>query len=160
MFINKLQQVLGFAEKWLAGISLGLLVILTVIQAIARNGFNTGFSDLEILSRHLVLFIMFSGAALVTTDRRHIKIDILKHLLPSACKRILAVIIYLISASICFLLAWYAAHFWIEEWHYASGPEQWPLFLALIIPLGFLSIGTHFLLMIFAPVTTSDTANH
>ena len=44
-------------EKWIASLSLLLLLVFTLVQIIARNFFDTGFPVLDIISRHLILFI-------------------------------------------------------------------------------------------------------
>lgn len=159
MFISKLHRAITLVEIWLAGLSLVLLVLITVLQTIARNGFNIGFNDLEILSRHLVLFIMFLGAALVTDDGRHIKIDILEHLLSPASARLLSISLALVTALICFFLAWYGGRFWLEEWQYREAGQTWVVYLAGIIPLGFFLIGLQFLLNVFSPGDNDLPAN-
>ncbi len=75
--IFKIKHGLITFEKIIAASSLLLLLVLAVIQIIARNFFDTGFSHMEVLTRHLILFIIFMGAALVSEQNRHIKIDIL-----------------------------------------------------------------------------------
>ena len=53
----KLKQLLIMAEKVIAASSLLLLLIFAVIQVVARNIFDTGFPELDVISRHLVLFL-------------------------------------------------------------------------------------------------------
>ena len=144
----KLKHGLIAVEKLLAGSSLLLLLLLTLSQIIARNFFDTGFPQLEVISRHLVLFITFMGAALVSEQNNHIKIDILSTFLNSEQKEKLARPLLAISASICAIFAYHSIRFWIDEWHYAPANEQISVFMALIIPAGFIILSLHFFLII------------
>ena len=74
-FIQQLRIRLIFIEKLLAGSSLLLLLGLSLAQVLLRNIFEFGFSDMDVISRHLVLFITFMGAALASEGNQHIKID-------------------------------------------------------------------------------------
>ncbi len=145
--IFKLKHALINIEKFTAASSLLLLLLITVTQIIARNFFDTGFSQLEIISRHLVLFITFMGAALVSEQSNHIKIDILSAFLNNRQKEKLVRPLLILSSTLCALFAWYASLFWMDEWNYASDYEMWSVYLALILPIGFIILSLHFLLL-------------
>lgn len=146
-FALKLKQLLIAVEKFLAASSLLLLLSFAVIQVVARNFFDTGFPDLDIISRHLVLFIIFAGAALISEHNKHIKIDIVAVFLnPQQQQKLIRPLLFL-SALVCSVFTWYAIQFWRDEWTYAPANEQWSLYLALIIPLGFFMLGLHLLLL-------------
>jgi len=113
--IYKLKHTLIVIEKFTAASSLLLLLLFTITQIIARNFFDTGFSQLEIISRHLVLFVTFMGAALVSEQSNHIKIDILSAFLNSRQKEKLVRPLLILSSIICGFLAWYSTSFWIDE---------------------------------------------
>lgn len=146
-FALKLKQLLIAVEKFLAASSLLLLLIFAVVQVVARNFFDTGFPELDIISRHLVLFIIFAGAALISEHNKHIKIDIVAVFLnPQQQQKLIRPLLFL-SALVCAVFTWYAIRFWRDEWTYAPANEQWSLYLALIIPLGFFMLGLHLLLL-------------
>ena len=134
-------------ERWIASLSLALLLLFTLIQMVARNFFETGFPALDIISRHLVLFITFMGAALISEQNNHIKIDVLAALLSSVQKARLTRPLLLISAIISACFSWYSAQFWLDEWHYAADHEKWTALLALILPFGFAVLCLHLLLL-------------
>jgi len=146
-FIFKLKHGLITLEKVVAAGSLFLLLAFTLTQIIARNFFDTGFADLEAISRHLVLFIAFSGAALVTEQNNHIKIDILSAFLSSRQKEILVRPLLIISSIVCGIFSWYASRFWLDELNYAPAYELWIVYMALILPIGFFVLSLHFLLL-------------
>ena len=147
--LNRLDAWLARLEEWAAALSLGLLLLLTVLQIVARNLFNTGFLQTESLSRYLVLYVMLLGAALATRRRAHIRLDIAGVFAP-ALVRILARPLALLAAAICSVLAWTALRFWREEWLHGQG--QWQELLGLILPAGFVLVAVHFLVQAVAGV--------
>ncbi len=136
-----------YIEKLLAGCSLLLLLILILAQIILRNFFELGFAEFDVISRHLVLFITFMGAALVSEGNQHIKIDCINAILAPSIKHRLTRPLLLISSIVCAVLFWYALQFWLDELLYAPPNEQLALYLALIIPTGFFTLFLHFLLL-------------
>lgn len=145
--IKQFSHYLVVLEKMLVAASLLLLLAFTLIQVIARNFFDTGFPDLDIISRHLVLYIAFLGAALITEDQKHIKIDFLVHFFTDKQKQMLLRPLSVMAAMICITFAWHAARFWLDEWHYASEQERWIAIMAIILPVGFALIALHFVLL-------------
>lgn len=136
-------------EKFLASTSLIILLLLIFIQLIARNIFDHGFPLIDIISRHLILFILFMGAALISEQNKHIKIDILPALISSNNKSNLTTSILMLTAFICIIFSWHAADFWLDEFNYAPENERISTYLALVLPFGFLVLGLHFFLLSF-----------
>jgi len=153
----KLKEKLITIEKWAAALSLLLLLILSLSQVILRNIFELGFSDIEVISRHLVLFVTFMGAALACEGSQHIKMDFINSLLRPSFKQKTKKPLLIISAIICGILFWYALQFWLDEKHYAPNNEQLALYLALIIPTGFFTLSLHFSLL---SLTTKSPDNN
>jgi len=143
-------------EKFIAGLSLLLLLILAITQVILRNFFELGFSNLDIISRHLVLFVTFMGAALASENSQHIKIDCINSLLKASLKETLKTPLLIISAIICAGFFWYAIRFWLDEKLYAPDNELLALYLALIIPVGFFILSLHFVLLSLT-INTQDS---
>jgi len=142
-----LKQKLIIIEKYIAGFSLILLLALMLVQIILRNIFDLGFANIDIIARHLVLFITFMGAALASENSQHIKIDFINALLRPKIKNRLIQPLLLISAIITALFFWYALQFWLDEKQYAPDNEQLALYLALILPTGFFILSLHFFLL-------------
>lgn len=141
-----LKRFLIAIEKTLAVVSLFLLLAISLLQIVTRDFFGFGFIHLDIVSRHLVLYLAFMGAALITEDDKHIRIDILRTVIPERYTRWLTTPLLLLAAAICAVFAWHATRFWLDEWHYAAASERWQTLLALILPFGFGVLGLHFLL--------------
>jgi len=143
----RLKRALVLLETVVASTSLLLLLLLALTQIIARNVFETGFPLLEVISRHLVLFVIFFGAGLVTEQGRHIKIDALASVLSLRLRKMLARPLTALAALLCAVLAWYAGLFWLDEWQYAPINERWAAALTIVIPVGFSVLALHFLLV-------------
>ena len=142
-----IRHILIRIEKIIAASSLILLLAFALIQIVARNFFTTGFPALEIISRHLVLFITFMGAALISENNEHIKIDVLAAFLSEKQKQLLARPLLVFSIIVCAFFAWYSIQFWLDEWNYAAEREKWILYFALILPIGFSVLSLHMLLI-------------
>ncbi len=145
--IFKIKHGLIFFEKIIAASSLLLLLVMAMIQIIARNFFEISFSEMDVISRHLILFIIFMGAALVSEQNRHIKIDILTPFLSIEQQEKLIRPLLLLCAFICAVFAWYSVGFWFDEWQYAPANERWSVYLALILPVGFFIMALHLFLL-------------
>lgn len=133
-------------ELFMAGSSLLLLLALVFGQVLARNFFESGIPHAEILSRYLVLYVTFFGAALGIDGHRHIRIDVIAACLPPAYNRRLAAPLSLVTALLCAALTWAAVRFWYDDWQYVAEHERWTSILALITPFGFSLLSLHFLL--------------
>ena len=154
-----LVSLLIWIEKTVASFSLLLLLIFILIQIVARSLFETGFPYLEVVARHLVLFVTLMGAALVTENDSHIKIDIIPTLLSDQYKKILSLPLLILSSAICAGFAWYSIRFWLDEWTYAPVNEQWSLYLAIILPFGFSILSLHFLLLFLTGFEQKQTVS-
>lgn len=136
------------AEKFIAALSLLVLLILSLSQVILRNFFELGFSEIDTIARHLVLFVTFMGAALASEGNRHIKIDCVSSAIKETTRDKLKRPLQTISSIICAIFFWYALQFWIDEYHYAPDNEQLGLYMATILPVGFLTLSLHFFLLV------------
>ena len=141
------KNVLVSFEKLISAFSLVLILLFTLIQLIARNFFESGFPVLDVISRHLVLFILFMGAALVFESNRHIKIDVLSSFLSTNFKNLLTKPLLLLTSLICFIFSWHAYVFLSDELKYAGTNELLSAYLSIILPAGFVILGFHSLLL-------------
>ena len=145
-FLIQLRDGLVRIETWLAAGSLLLLLCLAVVQILARNLFDTGIADADSLTRYLVLYVTFFGAAVAVERNRHIKIDVCCVMLPTRALRTLYRPMRAIAALVCGVLAAAAIRFWLDEWQFAPQHERWQVGVALVIPLGFMLLTVQFAL--------------
>lgn len=157
--VLKIKSILIQFEKLLGASSLLLLLALSMFQLIARNFFNLGFSHIDVVSKHLILFIIFMGAALVSEQNKHIKIDILSPFLSITQQQALIRPLLFISSAISGIFGWYAVIFWLDELEYAPSNEQWSVYLALILPIGFFILALHLFLLTLTGLDESVERN-
>jgi TRAP-type C4-dicarboxylate transport system permease small subunit len=107
-------------NRWLIGALSAILVVLVLAmilaafgQVIARRFFDRGWSDLNTVLQHAVLWIAFLGAVVATERQKHIKIDILSQMIPVGARRWLLVPVNLSGVALCGLLCWAG---WVYLW--------------------------------------------
>jgi TRAP-type C4-dicarboxylate transport system permease small subunit len=145
-WISALRHGLVRLDGFMAGLSLLLLLGLVLGQVLLRNLLDSGIPNADILSRYLVLYVAFFGAALAIERHRHIRIDIVAAFLTPERQRRIMPLLYLLSAAICAAMTWAAMRFWYDDWQYVAAHERWSSILALITPLGFCLLTLHFLI--------------
>lgn len=147
-FLRALDRLLDRMEYGLLVVFLGAMVLLSFLQVVLRNVFGGGLVWADTVVRHLVLWAGFVGAALATSDGRHINIDAVTKFFPANTKRFVHFFTSAFAAAVCWYLAQAAWVFVLEE--RINGGElvlSVPTWVALlIIPLGYLLIAFHFLI--------------
>jgi C4-dicarboxylate transporter, DctQ subunit len=102
--LKTIDLALNKAEGALLILMLSTMVIVAFGQVMLRNIFHTGILGADILLRHLVLWIGFLGAAIATSEERHINIDALRRFLPPRIRSVVDVLTDLFAAVVCFFL--------------------------------------------------------
>jgi TRAP-type C4-dicarboxylate transport system permease small subunit len=144
--LRQLRDGLIQIETWLAAASLLLLLCLAVVQILARNLFDTGIAQADSLTRYLVLYVTFFGAAVAVERDRHIKIDVCCVMLPTTALHTLYRPMRAIAALVCGVLAAAAVRFWLDAWQFSPPHERWQVLAALVIPVGFALLTLQFAL--------------
>ena len=142
---EQIERVLLRVESLIAGVSLAVILLLSLIEIGARNFLHTGIPNASILIQYLVLWFSFFGAVLAVQGR-HIKIDIATLLISETRRKKLERPIYFFSALVCAMLFWAAARFWESEWLAASREDRWVAAMAIIFPVCFGLLSLHFTL--------------
>jgi TRAP-type C4-dicarboxylate transport system permease small subunit len=145
-WITGMRHALVRMETFMAGAALLLLLALVFGQVLARNFFETGIPNAEILSRYMVLYVAFFGAVLAIERHKHIRIDVVAACMSPERIKTLRAPLYLISSILCGIMTWAAIRFWYDDWQYVAEHERWSSVLALITPFGFFLLSLHFLL--------------
>ena len=146
-WLNHARQGLIRLETYIAGTCLLMLLALVSSQVIARNFFSASIPHIDILSRYLVLYVTFLGAALAVESQSHIRIDALAAMLTEQRRPLLRMPLYLLAGCMCTLFTWAAIRFWYDDWQYVAPQDRWTSVLALIIPIGFSLLALQFILV-------------
>ena len=152
--LNRLDSILTRVEGWLVIALLSVMVVLSFLQVILRNVFSESLLWGDILLRHLVLWIGFLGAALATSNNRHINIDALTRFLSPKLKLAASIVTNIFAVVVCTVLFNASLTFLSNEISdgstvYGSIPSTYS---EIIIPIGFGLIVIHFLIRIASTI--------
>ena len=173
--ITKLDQALAKAEEILLALLLVSMVVLAALQVLLRNIWDTGIDWADISVQNVTVIVGLLGAAVATSEGRHLNIDILSRVLKGKAKIILKIVIGTFCLGICILLTqggwgtfranytpwlenipegWTATHNLKEQFFEGTIP-QW--LSQIFLPFGFGLIGLHFLLRLIRDIGTLIT---
>jgi TRAP-type C4-dicarboxylate transport system permease small subunit len=148
--VQRLERFGQYAENAALVIMLGGMVVLAVLQIVLRELFSTGFLWADELVKLTVLWLAMVGSIAATRDNRHIRIDVLSHLLSPALVAVTRMIVDLFAAAVCGAIAW-------QAWRYLGLEIEFedtvlidtPAWIAhVILPLAFALISYRFLVLV------------
>lgn len=143
---NSLFSILARIEESVLGLFLVIMILLACVQILLRIMFSSGLPWADPVLRYLVLWSGLLGAAMATSQGKHIALDMISFLVPESLQAWLRIITNLFSAIVAALLTWAASLFIRNEMEF--GNTQ--LLLApswvwnLIFPMAFALITVRF----------------
>lgn len=147
-FMHRLDRLLAGLERAVIVVLLCGLLLLGLLQIILRNMFAGGLFWADEVLRHLVLWLGFLGASLATHEQRHLRMDVLTRWMPEAGQPWLTLLLNLVAASGCAILAqaaWTFVRFERESGAVLSvGLAVW--IVQSIVPFGFTLMALRFAL--------------
>ena len=147
-FMHRLDRLLAGLERAAIVVLLCSLLGLGLLHIILRNVFAGGLFWADEVLRHLVLWLGFLGASLATHEQHHLRMDVLGRWLPEGAQSWLALLLNLVAASGCAILAqaaWSFVQFERESSAVLSvGLAVW--MVQSIVPLGFTLMALRFAL--------------
>lgn len=153
----RIDAFLGKVEKMLIVAILTGMVLLAFLQVLLRNLWGLGLPWLDILLRHVVLWLGIVGASLATRMKRHIRIDVLHRQFPLRPQRIVERGVLLFAAAVSMLLGLGAVDLVWQEWAAGSvafgSVPTWVL--QLVLPVGFAILTFRFVVQVFVTGPTS-----
>jgi TRAP-type C4-dicarboxylate transport system permease small subunit len=149
--LKAIDKALTRAEEFILILLLSVMVGMAFLQVALRNLFSSGIPWGDILLRHILLWLGFLGAAIATSENRHINIDALRRFFTPRVRSAVEVVTDLFATVICYLLAGAAWRFvqaeMGDEQMMFGGIPSW--YAEIIIPVGFGLIALHFLIRAF-----------
>lgn len=150
--LHRIDEFLATLEQTLSVVFLAAMVLLAFLQVLLRNLWGFGLPWVDILLRHMVLWLGIVGASLATRMKRHIRIDVLPRHFPLRLQQIVERGILLFAAVVSILLGLGAVDLVQQEW--ATGSVAFgsvPVWvLQLVLPVGFAVLAFRFVLDVFA----------
>lgn len=146
IILERLERIGRAAEDGALVVLLGAMVILAVSQIVLRQFFDSGIGWADEFIKIIVLWLAMVGSIAAARDNRHIRIDVLSHILPDKLVALTRILVDLFAASVCVIIAW-------QAWRYLQLEIEWqetvlidtPAWTVhMIVPLAFLLIGYRF----------------
>lgn len=145
---NSLFSKIAKVEEGVLSFFLVVMILLTCVQIVLRAFFSTGISWADPFLRYLVLWTGFLGAAMATSQGKHIAMDVISFLAPKSMQTWLQVATNLFSAIVAGFLTWSAYLFIQSEIQFGSNKllniPSWVW--NLIFPIAFVLISLRFLM--------------
>lgn len=142
--LEKLGRV---AEDTALVVLLGSMIIMAVTQIVLRQFFDDSIEWADEFIKIVVLWLAMVGSVAAARDNRHIRIDVLSHVLPDKLVVLSRIVVDLFAAAVCVVIAW-------QAWRYLQIEIEWqetvlgdvPAWIAhAVVPAAFLLIGYRFL---------------
>jgi len=126
------------------------MILLAVVQIVLREVFSTGVAWADELVRLMVLWLAMVGSIAACRDNRHIRIDVLSHLLPDSVVRITRMIVDVFAAAVCAVIAWQAYRYLqleieFEDVVLVNTPAWW---VHMIMPAAFALISYRYVVKV------------
>ncbi len=144
--IQALERYIVKVETLFLVTSLLVMVLLAFLQVFLRNIFSSGFLWADTFLRYLVVWVGFIGAAIASSEEKHISIEVLTKFISPKAKNVVSIVTGLAAAIVCYYL-FSASNQFLD---FGLSPdslvfESIPLkTIFIIIPYGFLLMMFHF----------------
>ncbi len=150
-FFARLDRAGRIAENTLLILVLGGMVAVAFLQIVLREVFSTGVIWANEMVRILVVWLAVVGAVAAARDNRHIRIDLLSHLLPEKLVKAIRILVDLFAAVVSAVVAWYLwRYIQIELELEFTVLDDLPAFpFHVIAPIGFVLLSYRFLVLAF-----------
>jgi len=146
--LARLEAAGRFVESAALVVLLGSMILLSVSQIVLRQLFDGSLVWADELIKIIVLWLAMVGSIAAARDNRHIRIDLLSHVLPTRMVMLARVVVDLFAAVVCGIIAW-------QAWRYLQLEIEFgetvlvskPAWVAhIIVPAAFLIICYRFLI--------------
>ena len=133
-------KLLDKLEAVISSVALWCLVAVCFLQVVMRYCFNQPFSWPEEVMRYLLICSVFIGISSVMKINGHLKVEVIKVLLPRSVVLILEMFSSVVVAAFCMYTIWLGCEMTllIKEIEQTAQSIDFPLWISwLPIPLGF-----------------------
>lgn len=148
-FLGTIDTLIGRIESVFLAAGVLLMALNTVSNVVGRYIFQSSIFFSEELNRILIILITFAGISYAARQGRHIRMSAIFDALPVKPRKVLMIIIALVTAVFMFGLAWYALQYILTQ---ASRGRvlpslQIPVWMILVwVPFGFFMTGLQYAL--------------
>jgi TRAP-type C4-dicarboxylate transport system permease small subunit len=150
--LEKLEQFGKLAENTALVVLLGTMIGVSVFQIINRQLLDGAFSLswADELVKIIVLWLAMVGSIAACRDNKHIRIDLISHILSGPVVAWSKVVVDIFAAAVCAMIGWQAWRLIREEMSWGDTVfADIPLWtLHAIVPLAFVLISYQFLVRV------------
>jgi TRAP-type C4-dicarboxylate transport system permease small subunit len=146
-------------EKFILTYGIIGLAILTIGNVISRRVFNSSWTFTEEVSQFILVILTFMGVSYAIRCGRHIRMSAFYDLISEKWKRIIMMIVSIVTAVILFFLAYHALLFVLEAKKYGRVTPSLMLPFYLVImwaPLGLFLGGVQYILTFIKNVNSDE----
>lgn len=139
----------GRIEAFIISWGIIIMAVNTIANVFARYLFSNSLYFTEELNEFLIIVITFMGLGYITRKGQHIRMSAFYDMLPTKFKRLMMILIALVTAVAMFILAWYAVEYVakIARRGRVTPALQVPLYLTYIwVIFGFALAGIQYVL--------------
>jgi TRAP-type C4-dicarboxylate transport system permease small subunit len=152
--LQRLERAGRLAENLVLLVLLGTMVGVSVFQIVNRQLLGGSFSLAwaDELVKMIVLWLAMVGSIAACRDNKHIRIDLITHILSGTIVSWIKIVVDLFAAGVCAMIAW-------QAWRLIGEERSWgdvifgdvPLWLAhAIVPLAFALVSYRFLVRVLS----------
>lgn len=128
------------------------MMLLAVGQIVVRLIFSIGFIWTDELISLMVLWIALIASIAAARSNRHLRIDLLSHVVPEKYARFPRIIVDAFAAVVCALLAWHSIRF-VQLFFEDTVLTDFPAWIAYgVLPVSLALMAYRFALVCFAEV--------
>lgn len=157
--IRGLDTAIARFEKFVLAYGVLIMAINSMANVIGRFGFGRSIYFSNELNSFLMVLITFMGLGYAARQGRHIRMSAIYDQLPDIGRKILMIIISLLTAAVMFVLAYYAGSYVHRLWELekVTSSLRFPMWIMYLwVPLGFVIAGIQYLLTAYQNLRSSE----
>lgn len=157
--LSWLNDTIKNVERYILAYGVISLAVITIGNVISRKVFNYSWSFAEELSQFILVVITFMGISYAARTSRHIRMTAFYELANDRVKKILMIIISLVTMIILFYLSYYAFLFILKIKSYGrvTPALRLPFYIVIMwAPAGLFLGGIQYLLSLIKNLTHKD----
>lgn len=158
-FLGTVDTSISRIESFLLATGVLLMAANTVANVVGRFVFQSSIFFSEELNRILIILITFAGISYAARMGRHIRMSAIYDAMPPRIRKVMMIVIALVTAFFMFALCWYSVGF--IETQASRGRVlpalQIPVWWTIVwVPVGFFMTGVQYLLTAIKNMTAKD----
>ena len=157
--LGVLDNVIARGEALILGVGVLLMAAVSIGNIFGRFFLGESLFFAEELNQFLIILITFIGIGYAARQGRHIRMSAIYDALPDAARKVLMVVIALVTAAAMFVLAWYSYLYVVSVYDTGriSASLRIPFYITQVwVPFGFVITGIQYVMTAIVNLTQPD----